>query len=267
MKKKMLAVLLLVSLTLSLTACGGGEDTSAADEAVVATDVTDVTDDAGSTAEYTEEQAQFAQEYIDMCAAYDEAVNLVNATPELLEDQELVTVMNDLTASIDSVDELFEDPANLTPEAMDELRTAFADVYSFIDEVNNLVGAVSSDGEANAVDDLASVLTIAYGGADDAGNTYYFACDQDVTFGSYFILSADMTQNAYCVGNIVDNGDGTLTINDEEGYTTTFAVEEAEGGVILTLEDGTTVGMAAWEPSEIIEMMLTIEQQTQNVNQ
>ena len=287
MKKKLLAILIATTMSMTLSACGGGEEPTT-NEAVVNADTTSndtaSNDDTDTTAddvnaidvadedvsgEFTEEQAALAQEYLDMCVAYDEAVNLVNDTPELLEQQELVDVMNELTAAIDEADELFADPANLTPEVMDGLRTAFDQVYTFVDEVNTLVESIDTDAntEASEIDELASVLTIGYGGADEAENTYYFVCDDEVTFASLVILSADMTQNVYCIGEVVDNGDGTMTINDEEGYTITFAVEEAEGGVILTLEDGTTVGMAAWDPAEIIEMMLTIDAETENVNQ
>ena len=69
-----------------------------------------------------------------------------------------------------------------------------------------------------------------------------------------------------CVGEIVDNGDGSLTINDETGYTITFMVEEAEGGLILTLDDGTIVGMAPWDTQEVLDMIIAIDEGTEILN-
>lgn len=269
MKKKLLTILMATTMSMTLIACGGKEKQETSNKVAVEVETEGETTEAVAeeatqevSGEFTEEQAALAQEYLDMCEAYDAAVEVVNATPELLEQQELVDVMNELTGVIIEADEYFADPATLTPEVMESLRTAFDETYKFIDEVNALASSV----ETTEADELASILTIAYGGADEEENTYYFACDENVTFGAIVILSADMTQNVNCVGEIIDNGDGTVTINDEEGYSITFMVEEAEGGVILTLEDGTVVGMAAWDAKEIIDMMLTIDTETENVN-
>lgn len=262
MKKKLLTILMEAAMSMTLIACGSEE--AATEQAAVETDTIAVEEDAvvDASGEYTDEQMAFVEEYVEMCEAYNAAVDLVNATPELSEQQELVDVMNELTAAIEEADEICADPSLLTPEVMESLRTAFDETYKFIDEINAAAGSV----ETTDSTDLASVLTIAYAGADEEENTYYFVCDDTLSFGAIVILSEDMTQSVNCVGEIVDNGDGSLTINDETGYTITFMVEEVEGGLILTLDDGTVVGMAPWDTQEVLDMIIAIDEGTEILN-
>lgn len=259
MKKKLAAILMASVMALSLVACGGGDKTAPAQEDAVSTE-------SEEESEFTEEQAELAQEYLDMCEAYDEAVDLVNATPELLEVQELVDVMNELTAVIDEADECFADPELLTEETMEGLKASFAETYKFIDEVTALAGTMSGSEKIMDVDALAEVLTIGYCGADTEDNTYYFVCDESVAFGGIVILSANTEESVNVVGDIVDNGDGSITINDETGYTITFFVEEADGGVILTLQDGTEVAMGSYDAKEVLDMMFIIDEETTILN-
>lgn len=261
MKKKVLVVLMAAVLAFSVVACGEKESASATKNNEVSTENEDAAEGEG---EFTLEQAQLAQEYLDMCEAYDKAVDLVNATPELLEVQELVDVMNELTAVVEEADECFADPKLLTTEVMDGLRASFEETYKFIDEVTALAGG-TADTQTDA-DALAEIFTIGYCGADETENTYYFICDDEVSFGAIVILSSDMTKNLNVVGEIIDNGDGSVTIDDETGYSITFFVEEAEGGVILTLEDGTQVAMGTYDAKEVIDMIFAIEEETENIN-
>ena len=186
---------------------------------------------------------------------YNAAIDLANETPEILEDSELVDEINELSAEMDNLTELLGDPANITDDVIANVEdVVIPSVYAFVDRINTLA-------------ELLSVLSIAGIGADVDENTYWFACNEDVSFGAMIILSADETEYVYCVGEMVDNGDGTITINDEEGYTLTMAVEAVEDGLILTLQDGTEVGMLAAEPKEVIDTILGIEESVQNINQ
>lgn len=195
----------------------------------------------------------YIEAYEQMINDYNAAIDLANEVPELLEDEELVNAMNELTAGIDTITELMADPANMTDEFLANLETSMELTYVTINRVNSLA-------------ELLPILTIAGAGADEAENTYWFACSEDETVGVMVILSADQTQNVYCAGSMVINEDGTYTIYDEDGYTMTMAVEVVEDGLLLTMQDGTQVGMFAAAPKDVIDIMLAIEEGTENVN-
>ena len=260
MKKRLLAILMATAMSMTLIACGSEESAVAEDTAIETENIE--TADETTAAEYTDEQLALAEEYVEMCEAYNAAVDLINATPELASQQELIDAVNELTAVIEEADAICADPSLLTPEVMEGLRVSFDNTYAFIDSVNAAVEGIETTNST----DLASILTIAYAGADEEENTYYFVCDDAVSFGAIVLLSTDMTQSMNCVGEIVDNGDGSLTINDETGYTITFMVEEAEGGLILTLDDGTIVGMAPWDTQEVLDMIIAIDEGTEILN-
>ena len=74
MKKKLLGLLMAVTMSMALIACGGGEEEAttkevATEEAVVeeATEETEEMTDV----EYTEEQQAFVDEYLQLCDDYD----------------------------------------------------------------------------------------------------------------------------------------------------------------------------------------------------
>lgn len=257
MKKRLLAILMAAVMSMSLIACGGGKDEGTTNNNA-AVEQNDAADTEG--AEFSEEQAALAQEYLDLCEAFDVAADRVNNTPDLLEQEEIVNTMNEVADALISLDECFGDPALLTEEVMVQIKDTIEKGYLFIDEVNVLV-----DGE-EVVEDLASVLTIAWAGADEDENTYYFVCDEEVTYGLLVVLSADMTQNLNCVGEIVENEDGTITIVDETGYTATLATEEVDGGLIVTIDNELEVAMVSYDAEEVLDLVYQIDTQTENVN-
>lgn len=131
--KKLLVLMMSLVMAANLVACGGSPKTEAT---------------------FTAEQQALAQEYLEMCTKYDEAVDKVNETPALLENTELIDTMNDLADAIIEADEHFANPENLTDEVMAALKTAFAQTYAFIDEVNKLTdtGAGSDAPQTIVVD-------------------------------------------------------------------------------------------------------------------
>jgi uncharacterized lipoprotein YehR (DUF1307 family) len=129
--KKLLALVMALTFTFSLAGCGG--NSTSTPEAAPVQNV---------KAEFTAEQQEFAQEYIDLVEAYNLIVDRVNEAPELLENEELINVMNELADEITNIDELFEDPETLTSEAMASLRVAFEEVYKFIAEAESLLEQV-----------------------------------------------------------------------------------------------------------------------------
>ena len=136
MKKKLLAILMVTAMSMSLIACGGGEEEVATEE-VVEEEATEEVAEETADVEYTEEQVAFADEFNTMVDEYNAAIDVINATPELAENQELVDIMNTLTDAINEVSEICEDPSLLTEENMELLRTTyFAETYKLIDEIH-----------------------------------------------------------------------------------------------------------------------------------
>ncbi|MPN57453.1 hypothetical protein SDC9_205147 [bioreactor metagenome] len=86
--------------------------------------------------EFTEEQQALAQDFMSMAEEYDAIADKVNASPDLLEDEELVTAMNDLADEIIKADECFASPETLTPEVMGALTVAIEVGRTFIAEAN-----------------------------------------------------------------------------------------------------------------------------------
>lgn len=256
MRKKILALLMAAMMAMALVACGGEEE-PAAEEPVVETEEAEEVE-----SEYTEEQLAFLEEYDTLVNDYNAAVDVLNATPELAETEELVDVMNQLTEAIEEVGEICEDPSLLTEENMELLRTtSFAETYTLIDQIN----AYAEGGEAveDAAATMASVFTMAFCGADEAENTYYFLTDDEVTYAAFVMVSADATQSINVVGDVTDNGDGTLTVTEESGRYITFAAEAVEDYMVLTLEDGTEASVLPWDLEEAIQFVVAIDEGTE----
>ena len=258
MKKKLLAVLLAAAMSMALIACGGSEEVTGNESSVEATQEEDLGD-------FTEEQLAFVDEFNTMVDDYNAAIDKFNATPELAENQELVDVMNTLTEAINEVSEICEDPSLLTEENMELLRTtSFTETYKLIDEINAYTGDATAE-EMSDRDIMAELFTIAGCGADEEENTYYFLCDDEISVAAFVILSADATESANVVGEVTDNGDGSLTVTGEDGEYITFMVEEGDGCLLLTLEDGSVVTLLPWDINEAIDFVLTIDEGTEIV--
>ena len=263
-------MLLSAMMVFSLAACGGGDAEGGNDQQVEnnadANDDADVNNDADASDEvdandgtdvsgdYTTEQAECINAYNQMLADYQAAIDTANATPELNEDTDLAAMINEVTDSINTLTDMMADPANMTDDFISTTYTVIDNAYIIANRINTYA-------------ELLPILTVAGAGADEEENTYWFACNEDETVGAMIILSADETQYVYCVGEMVVDENGIYTINDEDGYTMSMAVEAVEGGLILTMQDGTEVGMVAATPREVIEVMLTIEETTENVNE
>ena len=263
MMKKLLVMLLCAMMTFSVVACGGDDSTSDAGQQVESNDEQQVenndeqqvenNDEADVSGDYTDAQWALVEKYQQMLDDYNAMAEVARNTPALMEDSELVDVMNELAAEIDNVTDTISDPEVLTDDVIASVEEFIPQVYTVINRMNTLA-------------ELLPILTTAGVGADEEENTYWFACNDDVTVAAMLILSADMSEYVSCVGDVVDNGDGTLTIT-EENYTMTFAVEEVEDGLILTMQDGTQVAMIPATPLEVVDMMISIEEGVTNVNE
>lgn len=259
MKKRLLAILMATAMSMSLIACGGGEEENvtkevATEEAEVEEEAEEVVEeDTEVTGDYTEDQLAYIEAYEQMLNDYNTVIDAANEVPAIVENQELVDVMNQLAAGIEETTELMADPANMTDEFLSKLDVAMEQTYITLNRLQTL-------------SELLPILTIAGVGADEEGNTYYFAFNEEETVGAMVILSADQAQNAYCAGDMVVSEDGTYTISDGE-YEMSMLVEVVEDGLALTLQDGTVVGMVGAEPMAVVDAMLSIQEATENVNE
>ncbi len=123
--KKLLVLIMALAMTLSLAACGGSDSAPAASPSTPAQ---------VEKTEFTAEQQALAQDFMSMAEEFDAIADKVNASPELLENEELVTAMNDLSSEIIKADEYFASPETLTPEIMGALTVAIEVGRSFIAE-------------------------------------------------------------------------------------------------------------------------------------
>lgn len=124
-----------LAMALSLAACGGG---AAAPAAIPSTPAQ------VEGAEFTADQQALAQEFMSMAEEFDAVADRVNASPELLSEEELVTAMNELADEIIAADEYFANPETLTPEVMGGLRVAIEVGRTFIAEASAALDEIDS---------------------------------------------------------------------------------------------------------------------------
>jgi membrane-bound lytic murein transglycosylase B len=132
--KKLLVLIMALAMTLSLAACGGSDaapTTSPSTSAQV------------ENTEFTAEQQALAQDFMSMAEEFDAIADKVNTSRELLENDELVTDMNDLSREFNKADEYFASPETLTPEVMGALTVAIEVGRSFIAEAGAALDEVS----------------------------------------------------------------------------------------------------------------------------
>ncbi|MGI5906765.1 MAG: hypothetical protein ACOX85_11025 [Candidatus Pararuminococcus gallinarum] len=135
--KRFLALMMSVTIAMSLAACGGDKATPASSETqqVEEAEATEEAIEEGES-EFTPEQQALAQDFLSMAEEFDAVVDKINANPELLSDEELVTAMNELADEIIKADDYFADPETLTPEVMGALTVAIEVGRAFIAEAS-----------------------------------------------------------------------------------------------------------------------------------
>ncbi len=106
-------------------------------------------------------------------------------------------------------------------------------------------------------------LTIGFMGVGDDGVNYYVAFDDEVNYGVMVLLSEDATETLNVVGEVVEDENGILTIVDNtDDLSISFAVSEIEGGVMLTMADGSEVILGSVDPAEVLEAIAIIDEHT-----
>jgi len=125
--RKLLVLIMALVMTLSFAACGGSNAAPATSPSTPAQ---------VEKTEFTAEQQALAGDFMSMAEEFDAIADKVNASPGLLENEELVTAMNDLSNEIIKADEYFASPETLTPEIMGALTVAIEVGRTFIAEAN-----------------------------------------------------------------------------------------------------------------------------------
>ena len=268
MKKRLLALLMAATMSMALVACGGSEEEAVTKETVTEEADEETTEEATEeiTGDYTEEQAAFVDEFNTMVDEYNAMIDAINADEELSSNEELASMLNELTTCIDECAEICNDPANLTDEVMEIYRTAFAQTYEVIEQVQPYLGAETEVSEEVAA--MKEIFTTAVAGTDEVENTYFFLFNDEVTFGAFVILSADQTQSLNVVGEITETEEGGLKIIDEERqeYIAFTVVEEGEDYLVVSVEEGNDVTLVGYDIDEAIETVLAIDEVTEIVN-
>ena len=128
----------------------------------------------------------------------------------------------------------------------------------------------SSSGQVTSMKDLEGILTTGYVGTPegDDDSAILLAMNDEGTFSVLVVIDAESNENASFVGETTDNGDGTMTINDESSQlAVTFGVEDnGDGTFTLDYGDIGKAVVANCEVSEVLEMMDTVDQNTSSVN-
>ena len=138
----------LIMLIFALSKAGCSSDTSdtaseAATEAVTSA-ATEETLAQNEEGEFTPEQQALAKEFADMIDAYNQIVDRVNNTSEVLEDEELIAVMNELSEELTNLDQAFKSSETLTPEVMGKMKEAIDATNQFITEAETALNEIEN---------------------------------------------------------------------------------------------------------------------------
>jgi PBP1b-binding outer membrane lipoprotein LpoB len=136
--KKLSVFMMVLILSLSLVGCGGDKNSAPASS------TPSQSSSQNKEAEFTPEQQALAQEFMDMTKAFNKVVDRVNATPEVLADEELIKNMNELADEITKADDYFAKPETLTPEVMKGLKVAVEATHKFITEAETALDKIES---------------------------------------------------------------------------------------------------------------------------
>ena len=115
---------------------------------------------------------------------------------------------------------------------------------------------------------IAATFTEAYMGAMGDGTAAFFAFAEfdDGDLAVLVFLDGAGERSVSFVGLCTDNGDGTITVEDEwNGLSIVVGIEEADGGFLIDLGDLGSGAVAPVSVDEIIDALLIIEEETEAV--
>ena len=115
-------------------------------------------------------------------------------------------------------------------------------------------------------DAIAAWVDGGYLGLSDAGEAIVLAFNEDMTMAGMIFGDPDSGDAASFFGEMVDNGDGTVTINDEvNGLSMTFGVEQVSD-TVMALDMGEELGAAQIEAVPLDMLLETLQAAIENFN-
>lgn len=136
-----------------------------------------------------------------------------------------------------------------------------------VEEVADTEEAKGDEDDPKSVlaEQLKSILSIGYAGADEDGDKIFWAVDDTVSSGLFLLVPADGSEQVSFVGDIVsEDGSDELTITDQStGKSATLKVEqitdsEGDTGVQLTTENGAIAALFPVPVENVIDAMMAV---------
>jgi len=121
---------------------------------------------------------------------------------------------------------------------------------------------------AEVVEELLAIMDEGYMGVMDDGTTAFFAfgdIDGHI-FAMLVFMDPTQTESISFVGFAEDNGDGSLTVEDNQsGLSLTMGLVEVEGGFLVDLGEEGSGMIAPVDVAEVIEAFIIIHYGTEAV--
>ncbi len=278
--KKLLAMLLALSLTFSLVACGGGEEEPAAAEKPAASDSADVAEEEPAEEAPAEEEpadeavdtTEFVAAYESMLEAYNAVADAANQYPEFMEANGYTDAMNELGAAVDEMTASI-DLENVTEADMEEYATG---MMSTLEALQAMLGelvayeeALAAEAEAPAADEggfsidyILENTAYAYGG--DSGADSLFMCFDETMSSAVYVATTMETMEYICLtGALYDNGDGSTTlVDDATGTEILFAlVDNGDGTITYADEAGASIVMGELDYATLEAVLVATTEQ------
>ncbi len=279
MKKKLLALLLSMTLAgVMLAGCGDDDEKAEVAEQPAVEEETKEEPAEEPAAEAETEEEEVAEEeteaeagftFKDLQDNYAAMVEAYNAVVDLYQN-DAIAQDNDVEDLLGQAKDVIEQMGDLTEDQFEgeadmlEMNDAILDILDGLDKTIDLMTEADTSADASEVtdEDLKAAYPVGYAGAGDDGSTILWALSEDTEQGILVIIAEDESDAISIVGDVINNGDGTITLTDEQsGGEVVLGIQEDtddEGDpcIIITTED--SVGVLYEVPGEkVIDALLS----------
>ena len=143
----------------------------------------------------------------------------------------------------------------------DQEESSDAEDSGDVEESSDAEDSSSTGSDTSWADNLSKFYA---GITDDEGTYMYLAFGNEGTFGMAMFYNVESAESGSWVGECTNNGDGTLTISDQNnGTSLTMGVEEAEGGYQLDMGDVGAALVGEVEKDKFVEAANNISEGTE----
>lgn len=246
MIQKILALTLAVSMTLSLTACGGSKPTPTNAPAPTASQAAPSPTAAEAGSFSTEQQASM-DAFSALIDRFNAVGDTVNADENLSSIQTLVDTMNEVGTAIEGAKTVYEDPAELTSDVLTAMDDSIAQCNTFLDEVEAMVANYASQ----------TTVTVPVEVVNDTGADIYglaMSPSGDDSWGGDLLADGILSNGTSGVSEMTFTESSLvwdLLAVDSEGNTLTFQgidfsqISTDGASLVLTVQDGSYVATFA----------------------